>query len=100
MSEMDAVYWWIGVATVWTVALVAVTALLGGLSAIAIILATEYAKKFGNVASNLKNMRAWVNNGKPNWQMEKRSDGKHLYVMAPSAAPWRNSEWNVQEPSA
>lgn len=65
---MNDVIWWAGVATLGTAAAVGTAAGLGIVSLVATQLATHYAKRFGNVAHNLRDMCAWVENGKPQWE--------------------------------
>lgn len=77
---IDAVIWWVGASVLASVGLVGAATLVVGLSAASIAAGTVYVQKFGNLATNLRNMRAWVDAGKPEWKM---GDDK-VYRMTPT----------------
>lgn len=77
---IDAVIWWAGATVLASVGLVGAAALVVGLSAASIAAGTVYAKKFGNLTTNLKNMRAWVDAGKPEW----KAGDDNVYRMTPT----------------
>jgi hypothetical protein len=63
-----------------SVGLVGAAALVVGLSVASIAAGTVYVQKFGNLTVNLRNMRAWVAAGKPEW---KQGDDK-VFRMTPT----------------
>lgn len=73
----DAVIWWTGAAIIWSVGLLGAVAFIAAANTLAVAGAVHYAKRFGNVNQNLRDMRAWVANGKPQWR---RVDGRFQLV--------------------
>lgn len=56
-------------------------ALIASANMVTVVACTHYAKRFGNLATNLRLMHKWVQNGKPEFQY---NDKAHCYEMKPT----------------
>jgi len=80
---LEQAIWWTGACVLAAGAALAAAGVVVGLSTLAVILGTHYARRFGHVGHNLRAMAAWDAAGRPVWAAIEEK-GKTTMRMVPS----------------